>query len=350
MKILLVSDIAQFALTDVYYGYLHAFQKLGVDVVGFPLHHFVNHHKENMCLSMVHSQALIKANQYTHVFFIGGLSIPPEFLESFPGIKVGVISTEDPHSFDPLRDRLSFMDYYFTNERSVVSSENNPKVHYCPTAADHTVCGSVPRAHLDSKYLCDILFLGAIYPNRRKFLEGIIPWVKENNLHLKIIGHPQYVPKESPIWNFVSPENYDPRTGSIITIPHEETVKYYNGAKVSLNFFRDVTWSPARADQKNDLNKNNIVAESMNPRAYEVPLCGGFLMMEDTRKEAREFYKEDQVSFFTNVSSLKKQLKKYLLGENSEQLREAMTQRAFMRVTTHGTYMIRAKEILRIIS
>jgi spore maturation protein CgeB len=347
MKIFLVSDTASFALTDVYYGYLNSFQKKGIETVGYPFHHFVTHHRESICLSMIHSQALLRSNGFTHILFIGGLNIPPEYLESFPGIKVGIISTEDPHSFDPLKDRLDKLDYYFTNESAVVSSGLFPNAHYCPTAADPSTCGAVPRHSLDLQYLTDILFLGAVYPNRRKMLEGIIPWVKENNLSMKILGHPQYVPKSSPIWEFVPKENYNSRTGAVRTIPHEETIKYYNGAKVSLNFFRDVSWSPSG---ENTLNSLGLIPESMNPRAYEIPLCGGFQLLEDTRKEAREFFTESQVGFFSDTRGLKRQLKRFLLAPGATELREKMSRDAAFQVVTKGTYMERVNRILKIIS
>jgi len=351
MKVLLVSDTTHFALTDVYYGYLHAFQDMGVDVVGYPMHHFIEHHKKKICLALIHSQALLKVNGYTHIIFIGGLNIPREFLESFHGIvKVCVVATEDPHTFDPLRQNLDVIDYYFTNERAIALSGEYGNVYYSPTAADTRVCGCVPRERLKEEYLSDILFLGAIYPNRQKYLEKIIPWVKKSGIHLKVLGHPQYLPQTSPIWEYIPPENYIPGGTAIRTIPHEETVRYYNGAKISLNFYRDVTWDPSREDLVNHYNTKNYKPESMNPRSYEVPLCGGFLLTEDTRSETREFYTEDQVGFFSNTRELLRGLKKFLVNRNAEQIRTEMAQRAYLRVATRGTYLERAKGLVSVIA
>lgn len=350
MKVLLVSDTTHFALTDVYYGYFHAFQDLGVEVVGYPMHHFIEHHKKKICLALIHSQALLKANGYTHVIFIGGLNIPREFLESFHDVvKVCVVATEDPHTFDPLMHNLDVIDFYFTNERAIAKSGEYPNVYYSPTAADPRVCGMLPRDQLDPTYLSDVLFLGAIYPNRQKHLEKIIPWIKKNRLHLKVLGHPQYLPASSPIWEFIPPENYIPGSRNIRTIPHDETVRYYNGAKVSLNFYRDVSWDPSKADLVNHYNSKNYIPESMNPRSYEVPLCGGFLLTEDTRAETRDFYTDDHVGFFSNTQDLLKGLRKFLTNKSSDRLRHTMASKAYTKVATQGTYLERALALVSVL-
>lgn len=348
IKILIVSDTAHFALTDVYYGYVHAFEKLGVEYVAFPLHLYMQHHKEHICFSVIHSEALVKENGYTHVMFIGGLNIPRKIIQSFHGIvKTIVVATEDPHTFDPLKDSLDCIDYYFSNERSVTKL-NYKNTYYLPTAADSHSCGVLPKHTLDKKFLSDIVFLGALYPNRQKMLEGIIPFIKQNKLSLKILGHPQYVPKSSPIWEFVPKENYD-SSGNIVTVPHEDTVKYYCGAHLVLNFFRDVSWNPIFTEG-NPFNSEKLVAESLNPRAYEVPLCGSLMLMEDTRAEAREVFTDKEVAFFSNVRGIKAAITKYLLKDDSKKDYTAMVNAAFLKVTQKHTYINRAQDLLRIIS
>lgn len=345
-KIFLVSDTAQFALTDVYYGYAHALEKLGVEYTAYPLHQFIQHHKEHICYSVIHSEALTKENGYTHVVFIGGLNIPPRMLESFHGgVKTVVIATEDPHTFDPLRDRLDLIDYYFTNERSVCSLKYD-NVHYLPTAADSQVCGAVPSYTLPASYHSDVLFLGAIYPNRHRMLKGLLPLVREFDINLKILGHPHYMDKKSPLWDYIPPENFD-KNGNLKTVDHEDTVKYYNGAKIVLNFFRDVQWNPLTTDKSNPFNKGGIVPESLNPRAYEVPMCGSFMLMEDTRAEAREVFNDSQVGFFGNPRQLRSQVKKYLLRDDSEDVRNRMARSSFIKVSSQHTYVQRAQTLLK---
>jgi len=141
---------------------------------------------------MIHSEALRKDLGYTHVMFIGGLNIPKFMLESLYDVKSIVVATEDPHTFDPLKDKLSLIDYYFSNEKSIGESDY-PNAYYCPTAADPNTCGSLPIDSLDGKFKSDILFLGAMYPNREKMLLDIVDRVEEFGWNLKILGHPGFM-------------------------------------------------------------------------------------------------------------------------------------------------------------
>ena len=344
-KILLVSDTADFALTDVYYGYERAMTALGIEHSSFPFHHFRNFHKRSVCLQMLHSEALMKKNGYTHVMFIGDLNIPLGLLESFHGVKTIVVATEDPHSFDPMREKLGSIDLYLTNERAVETwavAQGLTDVAYCPTAADPLACGYVPRETLDAKYLSDIVFLGALYPNRQKMLEGLIPLVRKKGWDLKVLGHPHYVPRSSPIWDYVPKENFNAE-GSIRTIPHEESVKYYNGAKVSLNFMRDTSWSPAECGATNTLNGLGLIAESLNPRAYEVPLCGPVQILEASRAEAREVFTEAEVGFFTDKKTLRSEVSR-LLGTPDGLVRMRLL--AARKVLGAHTYTHRMQSIL----
>ena len=339
MKFLIVSDATKFALTDVYNGYKHALKQLGIPYQSFPYHNFREIVSDKSSWHTIHSEALIKSNEVTHIMFIGGLSVPEFILDSLYHIKSVVIATEDPHSFDPLKKKLEKIDYYFSNEKSIGDSGKYPNVYYCPTAGSEDECGRIPADRLDEKYRSDILFLGALYPNRRKLLESVIPFVKKNKLSMKICGHVRYMPKSSPLWEYV----FDQRT-----IPHDETVMYYNGAKISINILRDIKWNPKTKSQKNPHNKSRFIGVSLNPRAYEVPLCQAFMLLEDTREEAREIFTENEVGFFSDEKSLIKQLRYYLLGPGKE-LRDKMAFEAYKKVAQEHTYthrMLFIKNIL----
>ena len=328
MKIYVVSDATNFALTDVYNGYVQAFRNLSIPHETIPYHLFRTLLSDKTCYSIAHSNAMIKSKEFTHVMFIGGLNIPNYILESFYHVKTIIVSTEDPHSFDPNKNRLDLVDYYFSNERTIGESARYPNTYYCPTAGCATECGKIPRTALDEQYHSDILFLGAIYPNRRKLLEAIIPFVKKNKLTYKICGHVNYLPKNSPLWEYV----FDDRT-----IPHRETVHYYNGANVALNILRDTSWNPRTKSQKNPYNKSRFRAESLNPRAYEVPLCQTFMLLDDTRDGAREIFDDTEVGFFSDEKSLINQLSYYLKGPGKK-LREEMAFRAYSKVAKNHTY------------
>lgn len=328
MKIYIVSDPTKFALTDIYNGYIHALKKLDIPYETFPYHHFRDIISDTICYNIVHSNLLIKAKEFTHAMFIGGLNVPNYLFESLYNVKSVVIGTEDPHTSTPMIDRLNLIDYYFSNERTIGTCPKYKNVYYCPTAGSDIECGKVPREIVEEKYRSDILFLGAMYPNRRKLLEAIIPFVKKHKLSYKICGHVQYLPKTSPLWEYVT----DART-----IPHNETVRYYNGANVVLNILRDINWNPRTKTKKNPFNKNKFDAQSLNPRAYEVPLCQAFMLMEDTRAEAHEVFNDKQVGFFFNEESLIERLHYFLIGRGKK-IRDEMAFQAYKHVATSHTY------------
>ena len=296
LKILLVADTSPFALTDVYYGYQRALKSLNIPHEAFPYHESKELLSLKVSYHLVHSTALIKDNGFTHVMFIGGLNIPPFIYDNLYHVKSVIVATEDPHTSTPLLSNLDKIDYYFSNERVIGNDPKLEKTYYCPTAACPFECGRLPLSQLPEKYHSDILFLGALYPNRVKLLESLIPLVKRHKLNFKICGHVGYMSRKSPLWKYV----FDART-----IPHSETVSYYNGAKIVLNILRDVSWNSHDNSSKNPLKASNK-AESLNPRAYEVPMCQSFQLVDDCRAEAREVFSEDEVGFFSDEKSLVK--------------------------------------------
>jgi len=284
------------------------------------------------------ANALMKFKKNTHIMFIGGLNVPEFLLESLYHLKTIVVATEDPHSFDPNKNRrLPLIDYYFTNERSIGLSGKYKNVYYCATAGNPHECAKMPLEMIDKKYHSDILFLGAMYPNRKRLLESILPLVQKHNLNFKICGHiKQYLPKSSPLWDYV----FDART-----IPHHETVQYYNGAKVVLNILRDIKWNPRTKSGKNPYNRSKFPAESLNPRAYEVPLCQAFMLLEDSRSEATDIFTKKEVGFFSDEHTLINKLRYYLIGPGRLK-RENMTFSAYKKVAEQHTYNHRLKFIL----
>lgn len=339
LKILLVSDTTNFALTDVFHGYQKALEKLNIPYEVFPYHRFRELFSETISCHVLHSTALIKSKKITHIMFIGGLNIPPWMFESMYDLKTVLVATEDPHAFDPLKKQLNKIDYYFTNERSIAKKSKNKNVYYCPTGACPEECGKLPRKYIDKKYHSDLLFLGALYPNRVKILEGIIPTIKRYNINLKICGHVGYMKKSSPLWEYV----FDART-----IPHNETIKYYNGTKAAINIFRNVRWNAKDNTHKNPYNTGKYPPESMNPRSYEVPLCQTFLLQDNTRSEVNDIFSEKEIGLFNNIKSLNTAIKYYLKGPGIRKRRN-MILRAYKKVALNHTYaqrMLKIQEIL----
>lgn len=339
LNILIVSDFAKFALTDVFNGYITALQALDIKYEFFPMHNIREFFANDKCLALMHSTAIRKDKKFTHVIFIGGLNIPRYILESLYDVKSIIISTEDPHTCSPLLENLDVIDYYFSNERTIGLSNTFENTYYCPTAGDTQHCGYIPEDQLEERYKSDVLFLGAMYPNRAKILEKALPFIKENNINLKLCGHMMYMPEDSPLWEYVDRAE---------TIKHDETVKYYNGAKIVLNMFRDIKWNPRTNNEENPHNKSEYPAESMNPRCYEVPLCQSFLMTDGVRPEVQDVFSEDEVAIFNSGSDLSEKLEYYLMGPGKDK-RKQMAMRAFFKVSTKHTYTHRLKSIIDIL-
>jgi len=340
IKIYLVSDATGFAISDVYHGYANALKTLKIPHEEFPYHLFRHVFADEISYNVIHSTALIKSKGFTHAMYIGGMKNVPEFmLESLYHVKRVVVATEDPHSFDPNKHRLGLIDYYFSNERSIPASGRYKNVYYCPTGACNQECGITPREYVDERYHSDILFLGALYPNRQRVLEQIIPMVKKNGLSFKICGHVGYMKKSSPLREYI----YDART-----IPHAETVKYYNGARATINILRDTHWSPRSKSGKNPMNRSRFAPESLNPRAYESPMCGSLMFLEDTRPESRDIFTDDEVVFFSDGEQLSEKLESYLVSKDPSVARE-MTLAAFRKVSMAHTYVHRLQSIMGVL-
>lgn len=340
LKIMVVSDVTDFALTDVYYGYLNALKSLSIPHEPFPFHRFKKLFSEEISFQVMHSNALIKDKEFTHIMFIGAQILPTFMLRSMYHLKTIIVATEDPHAFDPQKFRIEEVDYYFSNERTIGNSPKYKNVYYCPTAGCTEECGKIPREHLPEQYHSDILFLGGVYSTRRKTLEALVPLVKKYNLNFKVCGHfGKKFPKKSPLWEYV----YDSRT-----IPHEETVKYYNGAKIVLNPLRDVKWYSKTDRMGNPLNRSRFKGESLNPRAYEVPLCQAFMLMDDTRAESHEVFNKNEVGFYTDNEDLIKKVRYYLIGAGKNK-RDEMALRAYRKVAENHTYVHRMMHIKQII-
>jgi len=340
LNILLVSDFAKFALTDVFNGYLNALKALKIKHEIYPMHTIREFYSNDKCISLMHSNAVRRDKNFTHVIFIGGLNIPRYVLESLYHVKSIIISTEDPHTCSPLIDNIETIDYYFSNERSIGLSNKYPNTYYCPTAGDAKYCGKIPESQIEDEYKSDVLFLGAMYPNRVKILEKALPFIEGNNINLKLCGHMMYMPKKTPLWKYVYKSE---------TIKHEETVKYYNGAKVVLNIFRDIKWNPRTNKNRNPHNKDNFKAESMNPRCYEVPLCQSLLMTDDSRSEVIDIFNKDEIVMFKDGDDLAKKLRYYLIGAGKAKI-DSMKMKSFLKVSTQHTYTHRLKTILDTIS
>jgi len=194
------------------------------------------------------------------LLFTDGLSVPPWLLQSTDLPKV-VVSTEDPHALDVTRVVYPYYDHVFTNDLNVADLFG---LSYLPVAADHILVGQLPRP-VPEEWRSDVLFLGAVYPNRIPWLQRAVEACGRIGARLRVIG-PAIA--ERPTWALA--EAWEDRL-----VTTRESLLLHAGAKVCMNFFRDAT------DPSVGRNKEfRVVGTSMNPRCYDTPACGSSLLTD----------------------------------------------------------------------
>jgi spore maturation protein CgeB len=170
------------------------------------------------------------------------------------GIKTAVILTESPYFGELEGEMRAHYDVAFTNERK---SGQRLHAHYLPHAynpAVHTPDG--PKG-----YAADVFFCGSMFDERRALFNAV-DW---EGVDFVWRGHDM---SETPT----------------ALMPNAATAAYYRGAKISLNQHRTTTSHGSGEHIAAD------EAESLNPRAYEIPACGAFQLCDDSRAEGWEVF------------------------------------------------------------
>ena len=143
MKILLVSDRSLYSTSDVYTGYHQAFLEQAehseIEYEPFPVHEYLKQHNFDIVMCMLLSKALITYNQFTHILFVCGTSIPDYIYRTLYHYRknIGIIATDDPHSTKKLLGIMGYIKYWFTNEKAIYEklNERYPQLAYLPVAA-----------------------------------------------------------------------------------------------------------------------------------------------------------------------------------------------------------------------
>jgi spore maturation protein CgeB len=242
------------------------------------------------------------------VLFVHGLNVPASIPETLRrgGYRTALYCTESPYETDTEASAAQFYDVVFTSERHAprLFTNNRPDtVHYLPHAynpATHTPDG--PRADP-----CDVFFCGTRYPERDALLSGV-DWTGINVVD-KTLDY----------------QRQDMAKALSQIVENGVAASYYRSAKISLNQHRQITDFETRT---------TIIAgsaESLNPRAYEVPACGGFLL-SDERAELGEIF-GDSVPTYTDSASLSRLIRYYLAHEDE---RLALAGRQAKAVQSHS--------------
>lgn len=214
------------------------------------------------------------------------------------GIRTAIWFADDPYFTDHTAALAPHYDYVFTHEMSCVPFYQGlgcGQVHYLPLAANPAVFKPQP---VSPAYRSDICFIGMGFPNRITLFNEITPFLVGKKVviagglwdrlaHYRLLEH-----GIKPHW-----------------VPIEESVKYYNGAKIVLNIHR-LTY-----DETYNKNSRNIPGYSINPRTYEIAGCGT-LQLTDYRQDLEQYYRPGhEIETFHNKDELLNKMSHYLIHE-----------------------------------
>jgi spore maturation protein CgeB len=300
MKILFVHSAAEWATFDVAMGYREALARLGHEIVyDYRLYQRFKYHgaalgedlSQNAALLARVSSETIVCEALRHkpdlVLIISGLSVHPDALLMLKDCRIpaAVIFTESPYHDE---DQRYFSDVYpemqcFTNDS--LSADAFGWTHL-PPAFNPAVHRPVAAEPDD---VCDVLIVGTGWEERQRMLEAI-DWT---GIDLRIRGLWTGITHGSPLAPYY-------REGCI---DNALVPAMYASARICLN--------QHRAHPK---------ARSVNPRAVEIPACGGF-QISDRRPELTGLFGE-AVPTFRSADELEG-LIRYYLAHDDERLRLA---------------------------
>lgn len=268
------------------------------------------------------------------VLVMNGLHVfPPEHCDHMDqirsmGIKTAIWFADDPYFTDESANTALHYDFVFTHEQNCVSfyqSLGCSKVFYLPLGM--TPITFHPRRILP-RYFSDVCFIGNAFWNRVSLFDSLAPYLAGKRLVIAG-GH----------WDRLS--QYELLQDKIVHgwMPVEETVNYYNGAKIVLNMHRP---SDAGSDNK---NTRNIKGTSINPRTYEMAGCGT-LQITDVRDDLTRFYRPGyDIETFASPEELQQKIEYYLTHEKE---RAVIAWRGFQTTRKNHLYSSRIKQLLSI--
>lgn len=345
-RFLVISNLVRFASVDVWAGLCSALRSQGFSVLPYAVHEMQAWFSTDMICNQILSYAVSVRNSFSHVVFVGSSFVPIWLIESIrrSGVKVIYWALEDPHALDQDLEYYPHVDYYFSNEKRVRTLPDCKNAYYVPTAADHNACMPIREDLKDVpdhlKY--DIVFQGNVYPSRQVILEGIIPFVKEKGYKLGILGITKLMndPKTSPLREFIIP-------GFEGVVEHRWLIYLYGCSKIGINLERDSFYEYS---DKATNRKHRLIGESLNPRAYEIPLCAGALQLIDNKRaeifSGKTIQDKKHCVVFENIVDLCKKIEYYIEHEDE---RRAIVKEAQKYTLENHTYLSRAIRIVNII-
>lgn len=347
MKILMVHPGHDHSTCDVYDGMCAGLRLNGVDVVEFdwqrPLRlmntltlgaqagGFVTPGKADQLqgfgtwLAAADSIAVALDEGVDAVIVINGLLFPPDRATVLRklGIPVACYGTEAPYFLSIEQQIAPYYSHWFTNERLCV--KDFPNGHYLPHAYNPAKHQPAPK---DAAKQVDAVFIGGGFPERQELLRG------------------QGVTTRGTLWHLDmeaergADDNQRSARYSEGAIQNDETSAWHRSAKVALNLHRRMT----QVETGGQIPPGS--AESLGPRAYEIPAVGGFELIDDERPEVFEVFGDSAATFRAwDRADLRRALEYWLTHDDA---REAQ-QRAQAQAIAPHSWGNRARTVLETI-
>ncbi len=269
------------------------------------------------------------------VLVMNGLHVFPEnHLEDIAtirgmGIKTAVWFVDDPYFTEDTASMCTCYDLVFTHELACVPfylGLGAAKVHYLPLAVN---TGMFRPQRPGPGHLYDICFIGNAFWNRVALFDEMAPFLEDKKVLIA-----------GGFWERVTQTE---KLGGLLHmgfIAPEETVNYYNGAKIVLNIHR-----PDEYGQDNR-NSHRIKAKSINPRTYEISACGT-LQITDLREDTHSHYRPGyDIETFGSVRELQDKISYYL---EHEEERLEMAWRGLWTTRKEHSFVSRMKSLLALV-
>lgn len=349
-KILLVHSGHSFSTTEVYDGLLWGLRANGAEVVeyrwdrstrtlaalaeagerGGLFDRAMGQRLIESAMNLAGSDAVVKAlaEQVDACVVVNGMLFPADRAEVLARyIPTACYGTEAPYMDVAELAALPCYGHWFTQERtSVARYQAITPTTYLPLAYH-------PERHtpgpVDPEKRVDTVFVGGGYPERKALLDGV-DWA---GIVAARVG---------TLWDLdleamAGQGERNSHAYSAGSVPNEVTTAWHRSARIALNMHRRMTTIETLGRIAAG------VAESCNPRVYEVPAVGGFLLSDDGRPETRDLLGEAAATYADGDSAdLERQIRYWLAHPDR---REATAQAQRAAIAPHH-YGARARVIL----
>lgn len=269
------------------------------------------------------------------VLVLNGLHVfPDDHLEQIDriremGIRTVIWFADDPYVTAHTAAIAPHYDVVVTHERSTVEwyrSFGCPEVHHLPFAADIERFRPLKPP---ADFRCDVCFIGQAFWNRVETFDAIAEELA--GLKVFIAGG---------LWERL--RNYERLKRSIRPgwLPVDESVLWYNGAKIVINLHR-----PAEPGSDN-ANASGLPGLSVNPRTFEIAACGAF-QLTDRRPDLEAHYRPGlELETFESPAELAAKIRYYLRHDDE---RRRIAVRGYARTLREHTYAVRVGSLLRLL-